>query len=68
MPTPISACGASMANEEKPKIRVDSTITHSDAGGLSTVIELPESNDPNSHAFQRLGAGLDRGRVDSRCA
>ena len=51
MPTPISACGASMANEEKPKIRVDNTITHSDAGGLSTVIELPESNDPNSHAF-----------------
>src|SRR6478735_10047505 len=52
VPTPISACGASMANEENPKIRVDATITHIDAGGLSTVMELPESNDPNSQAFQ----------------
>jgi hypothetical protein len=48
----MSAWGASIANEENPKIRLDSTITHMDAGGLSTVIELPESNDPNSHAFQ----------------
>jgi hypothetical protein len=40
-----------MAKELKPRIRVKSTITHSDAGGLSTVIEFPESSDPNSHAF-----------------
>jgi hypothetical protein len=38
----------------KPKIRPDRAMTHSDAGGLSTVIELPESSEPNSRAFQLL--------------
>ncbi len=52
VPTPISACGSSIANEEKPRIRLDSTITHNDAGGLSTVMALPESSEPKSHAFQ----------------
>jgi len=32
-------------------MRALSTITQSDAGGLSTVIALPESREPNSHAF-----------------
>ena len=50
--TPISACGSSMVNGVKPKSRPDNAITHSAAGGLSTVIALPASSDPNSHAFQ----------------
>ncbi len=39
-------------NALKPKILPDNAITHSEAGGLSTVIALPESSEPNSHAFQ----------------
>ena len=27
-------------------------MTHSDAGGLSTVMKLEESNEPNKNAFQ----------------
>ena len=50
-PTPIRACGSSSENEPNPRTRAKSTITHSDAGGLSTVIELPASSEPNSHAF-----------------
>jgi len=38
----------------KPKTRPDSSMTHSDAGGLSTVIRLPESNEPKKNAFQLL--------------
>jgi hypothetical protein len=49
--TPISACGTRRLQELKPKMRALSTITQSDAGGLSTVIALPESREPNSHAF-----------------
>ena len=50
-PTPISACGTSRLHEENPNSRADAVITHSAAGGLSTVIAFPESSDPNSHAF-----------------
>ncbi len=35
-----------------PKILPDKAITHSAAGGLSTVIALPASIEPNSNAFQ----------------
>jgi hypothetical protein len=35
----------------KPNRRALSVITHSAAGGLSTVIALPESREPNNHAF-----------------
>ena len=49
---PSSACGASMDQEEKPKIRPDSSMTHSDAGVLSTVMKLEESNEPKKNAFQ----------------
>ena len=35
-----------------PKILPDNAISHSDAGGLSTVIALPASSEPNSQAFQ----------------
>lgn len=44
--TPMSACGARMANELSPRNRTDSAITHREAGGLSTVIELPASDEP----------------------
>jgi hypothetical protein len=33
-PTAISACGASMLHDEKPKIRADRAITQIEAGGL----------------------------------
>ena len=51
-PTPINACGSSMVNALKPNSLPDNAITHSAAGGLSTVMALPASSDPNSHAFQ----------------
>jgi hypothetical protein len=38
----------------KPKIRPESAITHSDAGGLATVMKLDESSEPKKNAFQRL--------------
>ena len=50
--TPSSACGTSMLQLLKPKIRPDSAITHSDAGGLSTVMKLEESSEPKKNAFQ----------------
>ena len=37
-----------------PKTRADSPMTHSDAGGLSTVMKFAESNDPKKNAFQLL--------------
>ena len=39
---------------ENPKIRPDSAITHSDAGGLSTVMKFDESSEPKKNAFQLL--------------
>ncbi len=56
VPTPMRACGSSSENDEKPKIRADSPMTHKEAGGLSTVIALLESSEPNSHAFQSFDA------------
>ncbi len=50
--TPSRACGASIDHELNPKIRPDSSMTQSDAGGLSTVMKFDESNDPNRNAFQ----------------
>lgn len=49
--TPMSACGTSRLQDEKPKIRALAVMTQRDAGGLSTVMALPESSDPNSHVF-----------------
>ncbi len=51
-PTPINACGSSIVNALNPNSLPDNAMTHSAAGGLSTVMALPESSDPNSHAFQ----------------
>ncbi len=52
--TPIRACGTRMLQAFTPKIRADSAITHSAAGGLSTMIELAASDEPNRKAFQSL--------------
>ena len=41
-----------MLQELRPKIRTDSAISHSEAGGLSTVIALPASREPKKKAFQ----------------
>ena len=35
-----------------PKTRAESSITQSEAGGLSTVMKLDESNEPKRNAFQ----------------
>ena len=43
-----------MDQELKPKIRPEISIGHSDAGGLSTVMKLDESNEPKKNAFQLL--------------
>jgi len=39
-------------NALNPNSLPNKPITHSAAGGLSTVIALPASSEPNSHAFQ----------------
>ena len=41
-----------MLQLENPNRRPESSITHNDAGGLSTVMKLPGSSDPNRNAFQ----------------
>ena len=38
----------------KPKMRPDSDITHSEAGGLSTVMKFEASSEPKKNAFQLL--------------
>ncbi len=43
-----------MLKLSKPKTRPDRAITHSDAGGLSTVMKFDESSEPNRNAFQLL--------------
>ena len=48
------ACGASIDHDENPKIRPEISIGHSEAGGLSTVMKLDESNEPKKNAFQLL--------------
>ena len=50
--TPSIACGASIDQELKPNSRPAISIGHSEAGGLSTVMKLAESNEPKKNAFQ----------------
>ena len=50
--TPVSASGSSIVNALNPNSLPNKPITHMAAGGLSTVIALPASSDPNSQAFQ----------------
>jgi hypothetical protein len=47
-PTPSSACGASIDHWLKPNIRPESSMTHSEAGVLSTVMKFDESNEQPS--------------------
>ena len=54
---------AGSRSEEKPKTRADRPISHSDSGGLSTVMKLPGSSEPKNHAFQLSLAGLGGGGV-----
>ena len=54
MATPSNAWGTRMLQELTPKMRAEISITHSDAGGLSTVMKFDESNDPKKNAFQLL--------------
>ena len=35
-----------------PKMRAEISITHSDAGGLSTVMKFAASEEPKKNAFQ----------------
>ncbi len=41
-----------MLQEFTPNVRADSAITHSDSGGLSTVIDAAASEAPKKRAFQ----------------
>ena len=50
VPTPRSTCGSSMANELSPRSRTESAMTHSEAGGLSTVMALLASKLPKRKA------------------
>ena len=44
--------GTRIDHEFSPKIRTERPISHSEAGVLSTVMELPASEDPKKNAFQ----------------
>jgi len=52
--TPSRAWGTRMLQALTPKIRADTSITHSDAGGLSTVMKLDESEEPKKAARRLL--------------
>ena len=54
--TPSSACGASTDHELRPNSRTLRPISHSAAGGLSTVIAFAASKLPKNHAFQLVPA------------
>ena len=47
----MSASGTRIDQEFNPNTRTDNDGIHSDAGGLSTVIELAMSEEPKNHAF-----------------
>ncbi len=46
----MSTWGSRIANELRPSSLTDSAITQREAGGLSTVIELPASEEPKKKA------------------
>src|ERR1700722_19578921 len=50
--TPIRASGSRMLNELSPNRRTETSINHKLIGGLSTVIEFAESDDPKKNASQ----------------
>ena len=52
MATPSRAWGTRRLHEFRPKIRAEISITHSEAGGLSTVMKFEASEEPKKKAFQ----------------
>ncbi len=50
--TPSRACGTSMLHGLSPKMRTERSVTHSEAGGLSTVMKFDASDEPKKNAFQ----------------
>ena len=48
----MSTCGTRIEKLLRPSSRTDSAMTHSDAGGLSTVIEFAASELPKKNASQ----------------
>ena len=62
--TPSSACGTSTLQELTPKIRPDSSITHSEAGVLSTVMKLDGVEGAEEERLPAPGPGVDRGGVE----
>ena len=46
VPTPSRTSGSRIANEPSPNTRTDRAMSHSAAGGLSTVMALLESSEP----------------------
>ncbi len=52
--TPSKACGTKIAHELTPNILTERSMTHSDAGGLSTVMKFDASSEPNKNAVQLL--------------
>ena len=61
--TPSSACGTRMLHEFTPKMRAEISMTHSDAGVLSTVIEVAGVDRAEEERLPALRAGLHRRRV-----
>ena len=53
-PSRDCTCATRMAQEFTPKIRADSSITHNEAGGLSTVMKFDASEEPKNAAFRLL--------------
>ncbi|SQC30255.1 Uncharacterised protein [Rothia kristinae] len=50
--TPMSTSGTIRDQVDSPNSFTDSAIGHREAGGLSTVMELPMSEEPNRKASQ----------------
>ena len=48
----MSACGTRIDQDESPNTRTDSAMTHSEAGGLSTVMDPAASDAPYRNAVQ----------------
>ncbi len=54
MITPSMAWGTRMLHALTPKMRAERSMGHRKAAGLSTVMKLEESKEPNRNAFQLL--------------
>ena len=59
-PRPPTPAGTRMLHELRPKIRAESAMTHSEAGGLSTVIEAAASDAAEEERLPALRARLRR--------